>query len=44
MRLTIPGILEDDELQSIVDEVVSGEDDGPDERVVVVVGRGVGRQ
>lgn len=44
VRLTIPGVLEDDELQPIIDQVVGREDDGPSERVVVVVGHGVGGQ
>lgn len=44
MHLTIPGVLEDDELQSVVDEIVDGEDDGSGERVVVVVGRGASGQ
>lgn len=44
VHLTIPGILEDDELQPTIDEVVGREDDGPNERVVVVAGRGAGRQ
>lgn len=43
VHLTILSVLEDDEMQSKVDEVVGGEDDGPNERVVVAVGRGVGR-
>lgn len=44
MRLTIPGVLEDEELQPGVDQVVGGEDDGPGERVVVGAGHVAGKQ
>lgn len=44
VQLTIPGVLDDEELESGVDQVVGGEDDGPRERVVVHVGRVVGGQ
>lgn len=43
MRPTIPGVLDDEELELGVDQVVGGEDDGPGERVVVRVGCGVRR-
>lgn len=42
--LTILGVLDDEELEPGVDQVVGGEDDVPGERVMVYVGRGVGRQ
>lgn len=44
VRLTIPRVLEDDEIQPAVDQVIGGEDDGLGERGVVGVGRGAGGQ